>query len=195
MTTVNERREFFYLHHAQNSDTFSEYLPSVLLESVSSHSDLCVRASVCVCVCVCVCLGLAVIAAGREKKQRTMTLNSCSNSNLSLTETVWKAKESISIPTTTIPKYIRHKRFHTHASACVTVTKTPIAADRNPLAYRSLKNNSTNYHFRVRNISAAPLYIFYVMHGNTRAHVLQLSVLLLVGGPHYVEMINTTNMK
>ncbi len=50
------------------SDTFFEYLLSVLPESVGSHGEL--WECMCVFLCVCVCLGLEVVAAGRVQKQK-----------------------------------------------------------------------------------------------------------------------------
>lgn len=61
----------------------------------------------------------------------------------------------------------------------------------NPLAYRSLKNNSTNYNFGVRKISAAQLY--FLCHVWKYQGSCSTGSAVLVGGPCYVEMINTTN--
>lgn len=67
----------------------------------------------------------------------------------------------------------------------------------NPLAYRSLKNNSTNYNFGVRNISAAQLY-FLCHVWKCQSSCSTSSAVLSVGGPLLcvcvcVGMINESN--
>lgn len=183
-------------------------MPPQCLAGVSRFS----RWALCVCVCVslCVFLGLEVVAAGREQKQRVTTLNSCRNSNLSLTGTLLKAKESISIPATTIPKYTMQRYhiywhfycLHDHNNQWSETTTWQSGFEKQNDWWRTV----TLWHIAPLKITPQTIisesetsqlrsYIFCVMYRNTKAHVLQAQPSLLVGGLCSVEIIDTAKKK